>query len=336
MVRTIGSRETSPDLIEVIMRMHRGGCNSTVIGNATGVKPVTIRSIIARRGQRGKKPGAPRKLNPRAERSLLRMVRSNPQATSVELKRQLPMIQCTPRTIRNTLKRNNYRCRVARLKPLLTKKHRQARMEFALQHHGKSVSWWKRVLFSDEPKASSCSQQRKLVYRLPGTALKPKNINTSVRHGGATTLFWGCFGYNGTGPIVHINGRMTAEVYISILRHHLDAARQKLGLGRVWIFQQDNDPKHTARATSARLRRRRVRTLKWPANSPDLNPIEHLWFQVKRRVKCKRIYLNPEVLFKEIESEWNRVTANDCQELVSPMPRRLCAVLAARGGAIKY
>lgn len=158
MVRTIGSRDTSPDLLEEIMRMHRSGSNSAEIGRATGVKPVTVRSIIARGGRQGKRIGAPRKLNQRDERALLRVVRSNPQATCVELKKQLPMIGCTPRTIQNTLRR-----RISGVEPhsgpLLTAKHRQNGCSITGSRvgGGKSVSQRraKAVCLDNEPAAAS-------------------------------------------------------------------------------------------------------------------------------------------------------------------------------------
>ena len=70
---------------------------------------------------------------------------------------------------------------------------------------------------------------------------------------------------------------MDSDQYIEILKGGLHKSARKLGLRRGWLFQQDNDPKHTSKKTKAYFRSARIRVLDWPSRNPDLNPIENIW-----------------------------------------------------------
>ena len=91
----------------------------------------------------------------------------------------------------------------------------------------------------------------------------------------------------------------------------------------------------SARSTMRWLEDHGIEVLPWPANSPDFNPIKNLWGLVKRRMSKERPSTQ-EKLKGAIQRAWSSVTHEDCYRLVSSMPRRIQAVIAAKGAATKY
>ncbi|KAK6297180.1 hypothetical protein J4Q44_G00317630 [Coregonus suidteri] len=156
----------------------------------------------------------------------------------------------------------------------------------------------------------------------------PKNTIPTVKHGGGNIILWGCFSAKGTGRLHRIEGRMDGAMYCEILANNLLPSVRALEMGRGWVFQHDNDPKqHTARATKEWLRKKHLKVLEWPSQSPDLNPIENLWREMKVCI-VQRQPRNLKDLEKVCMEEWAKIPAAVCANLVKTYRKRMISVIA--------
>jgi transposase len=286
--------------------------------------------------------GRPSKLTPTNVRHALRLITSQQADNAAQVTRILQNITNQPlstSTVCRHLKKAGMKAVVKKKRPFLKKQHRIARVDFALTHQHWTMEDWKKVVWSDETKINRLgSDGKKWVWKKKGEGLTDRTVQGTQKFGGGSLMMWGCMLWEGPGYATKIDGEMDGDLYINIMQDELAeslAYYNKQG-GEV-IFQQDNDPKHTCKKAKAYFQTQDYRVLQWPAQSPDLNPIEHLWSHLKKKlgeyeVPPKGI----EELWERVQQEWEKIPAEVCQNLIESMPRRVAAVLKAKGGYTKY
>jgi len=172
-----------------------------------------------------------------------------------------------------------------------------------------------------------------------GEKFQQFHLEPTVKHGGGHLMFWGCMTWKGLGYGCQIyDGTMNKHDYIQILDTTFKDTLELYGYhpGR-FIFQHDNDSKHTAKVTKTYLHDTGIDVLPWPSQSADLNPIEHVWNYLKIQVGARENRpTSIHELWEAILVEWERVPLDFVRKLIESMPRCVAAVLEAKGGQTKY
>lgn len=282
--------------------------------------------------------GRPKKTSAHVDRIIKKLSTSDVRKSATVIKnelREVYNVDIHVSTVKRRLTLFGLHGRRPAKKPAISLKNKKARLAFAKQHESWSSADWSKILWSDESKFNLISSDGiKYVRRPKNKKYDVRYQIPTVKHGGGSVMVWGCFSRSGVGPLVRIDGIMDRVVYANILRTQmLPHGRHNMPAG--WRFQQDNDPKHKSKHVTDFIKRQKVKVLEWPSQSPDLNPIEHLWEELDRRIRIKN-YANKDALYEALKNEWEKIPIDRLEKLVDSMPARCKAVINAKGYATKY
>lgn len=242
-------------------------------------------------------------------------------------------------TVRNALREQGLSSCTKIEKPFLSRKNVRERLEFAQQYKDWTISDWERVVFSDETKICRFnSDGRSWCWIEDKENIPVRAVNQTVKHGGGSIMIWSCLSCRGIGSLHNIQGRLNARGYIGILEQDLLSSLQGFGFNlEEVIFQQDNAPVHRAKIVEEWFGKQPFCVLEWPAQSPDLNPIEHVWALLKQRLNS---YSSPPSgileLWARVQDICNSISLEECRRLYVSMPERIAAVLRANGRWTDY
>lgn len=153
-------------------------------------------------------------------------------------------------------------------------------------------------------------------------------------------MIWGFIAYNWVGPLIILpTGRITGCIYTEeVLAGPLWDLYMKLSeeQGEVRVME-DGAPVHNSAVAKHFQRQHNMLKIPHPSQSPDLNPIEHVWMHIKCKINKRPVQpKSTEELIEAIKEEWAKLDVNFIDKLIDSMPNRIEAVYKARGGPSKY
>lgn len=238
-------------------------------------------------------------------------------------------------TVRNRLREADLRCRRPHRGLDLTAARRRARLDWANAHVRWNRARWRQIVFSDESRFNLCHADGRLrVWRRAGERFSDATTVPRVAHGGGGVMVWAGICHGDRTQLLIIDGNLNAVRYrdeilrpivLPFIRRHNAT------------FQHDNARPHVARVCMQFLEAENIPVLQWPAYSPDMSPIEHVWDVLDRRIR-RRVpgpATVPELRLALVE-EWENIPQASIDHLVASMRRRCVALRQARGGHTRY
>lgn len=323
-----------------IISLKASGMKIITIASRIGVHRTSIDRFLrgyAEKGELGSPPrsGRPALLSKKDIDRLCLCIKRNRLASLKTLQRLCNLNHVSLRTIRRALRfYSKFKSKFCRKKPFISLKNIKNRIRWCKEHRNWSLDDWKHVVWSDESTFTIRSGRRFQVWVQSGEPLHHQVVKGTVKHDRKINV-WGCFSDIAVGTLHRIDGILDKHKFLDIMETVAEPSCRQMFPDDDYMFQQDNDPKHKSKLVQ-RWMQRNINTIDWwPAQSPDLNPIENLWSILDHRCKDRQCK-NEDELFNLLHNEWQSLPAEVLHNLVSSLPRRIEAVLKARGGPTKY
>jgi hypothetical protein len=240
-------------------------------------------------------------------------------------------------TIRTELHKHGLNSRVAKKKPFLTNLHKKNRLEFALDHKSWTLAMWRKVVWTDEATFEIGKNSRVVrVWRTVDQANDMDCLVPTFKSNRSSLMVWGAIRHGEKSELAIMDkNRRTAKDFVDQV--YDGPLRRFWKDGDGLLLMEDGAPVHRSNAPKEWRINNNVEKMVWPAQSPDLNPIENLWKQMKDKVQKRNKEIRKvddlAVVLKEVWAEFDEAAWN---KLVDSMPERVEAVIKAKGGSTRW
>lgn len=332
--------------MEQIVGMIRAGYTQRNVARQFNVSHTVVGRIWQRYLDTGSvverpRSGRPRKTTDRQDRYIINIAKRARFESAKSLNanfRNASNVVISEQTVRNRLHSANIRARKPAVRVPLTVEHRRRRLDFAREYQNVPLATLRSTLFTDESKfCVDFNDGRRFVWRQKNERYRDCCIAEHDRWGGPSVLVWGGICYDGTTDLYVIdNGALTGvryrdEILDGIVRPFAGA------VGDTFVLMDDNARPHRARVVTEYLDREGIQRMEWPARSPDLNPIEHVWDVLQRRISARPV--RPQTrqdLIQALMQEWAQIPLQQVRTLIRSFRPRCTCVVQARGGHTRY
>lgn len=329
-----------------IIGMSNAGMNQKDIANSMNVSQSVVSRLLKKQretGNVGDRPrsGRPKLTTPREDRLLLRISRRNRFASSESVRsmfRDSTGVRLSRSAVNKRLIRAGLYARRPAKRPRLLPRHKAERLNFAIIRRGWRIRTWRRILWTDESRFCLYHNDgRRRVRRLRGERYNADCVQETVAGGGGSVMVWGGFTYDHVLPLQVVQGTMNAVKYRDDILETVVTPFLRTAEGQNVILQDDNARPHRATIINDYKTAENITSLPWPSLSPDLNPIEHLWDELGRRVRAREPAVSTLAeLRNALLEEWDQIPRVRRMRLVSSMIKRCEVVIKQDGGYTPY